>query len=102
MIKGLGSLAIWNRLRELDLSKLETRRLRGDLLTMFQYLKSGCKEDGDSLYTGNHMEKIKDNRYNVNSGQIPTGHKRKVFHNEISHWNTLLKKVVDFPVLDIF
>lgn len=50
------------------------------------------------------MAKMKDSKTgkNVNSGQIPTGHKRKVFYNEISHWNNLLKKVVHFPVLDIF
>lgn len=101
MIKGLGSLPFGDRLRELGLPRLEKGRLRGDLLTMFQYLKGSCKEDGDSLYTGNHLEKMKDNRYNVNSEEIPAGHKSKVFYNEISHWKNLLKKVVNFPVLDI-
>lgn len=100
--KAWEALLFGNRLRELGLSKLETRRLKGHLLTMFQYLQSGYKKNGDSLYTGNHTEKMKDNRYNVNSGEIQTGHKRKVLYNEISQWNNLLKKVVNFPVLDIF
>ncbi|PKU47363.1 hypothetical protein llap_2330 [Limosa lapponica baueri] len=51
IIKGLGSLSYEERLRELDLSSLEKRRLEGDLITTFQYLKGGYKEDGDSLFT---------------------------------------------------
>ncbi|KAK4831142.1 hypothetical protein QYF61_015445 [Mycteria americana] len=59
MIKGLGSLLYEERLRQLGLFSLEKRRLRGDLITMFQYLKRGYKEGGDSLFTRNHMEKTK-------------------------------------------
>lgn len=54
MIKGLGSLTCEERLRELSLFSLEKRRLRRDLVTMFQYLKGGYKEDGDSW---SHMER---------------------------------------------
>ena len=39
MIKELGSLACEERLRGLGLFSLEKRRLRGDPITMFQYLK---------------------------------------------------------------
>ncbi|GAB0186081.1 mitochondrial enolase superfamily member 1 [Grus japonensis] len=60
MIKGLGSLPYEGRLRELGLLSLEKRRLKGDLITMFQYLKGGYK-DGDSLFTRIHMETMKGN-----------------------------------------
>ena len=69
MIKGLGSLPHEERLRELGLFSLEKRRLRGDLLTMFQYLKSGYKEDGDCLFTRSHMEKMRGNGYKLLLGR---------------------------------
>ena len=62
MIKGLGSLKPQRnleRLRQSGFFILEKRRLRGDLITMFQYLKSGYKEDGDSVFIRSHMEKTR-------------------------------------------
>ena len=61
MIKGLRSLPYEERLRELGLFSLEKIRLRGDLITMFRYLKCGYKEDGGSLFTRSHKEKTRGN-----------------------------------------
>lgn len=79
VIKGLGCLPFGNRLRELGLSSLEKGRLRGDLLTMFQYLKGRYKEDGDSLYRTNHMEKMKENRYMLIMGRFQLDTRGKYF-----------------------
>ncbi|PKU40508.1 hypothetical protein llap_9184 [Limosa lapponica baueri] len=59
MIKGLGSLLYEEQLREPGLLSLEKGRLRGDLITTFQYLKDGYKEDGCSLFTRNHTKKMR-------------------------------------------
>ncbi|GAB0195104.1 hypothetical protein GRJ2_001975700 [Grus japonensis] len=69
-IEGLGSLPYEERLRELGLFSPETRRLWGDLIAMFQYIKGGYKEDGDSLFTRSHMEKTRGNRCKLLLGRF--------------------------------
>ncbi|KAK4816693.1 LOW QUALITY PROTEIN: hypothetical protein QYF61_020401 [Mycteria americana] len=79
MIKGLGSLPYVERLGELGLFSLEKRRLRGDLITTFQYLKGGYKEDEDSLFTRSHMEKTRGNGYKLILGRFQLGTRGKFF-----------------------
>ena len=70
MIKGLGNLPYEERLRELGLFNLEKRRLRGDLITVFQYLKCGYKEDEDFLFTRSSTEKMRGDAYKLLLGRF--------------------------------
>jgi len=51
MVGGVDHFPYKERLRELVLFSLEKRRLQGDLIVAFQYLKGAYKKNGDRLFS---------------------------------------------------
>ena len=51
MVRGLGDLSYEEWLRQLGLFSPEKRRLWGDVLAAFQYLKGAYRKAGEVLFT---------------------------------------------------
>ena len=51
VIPGMEHLSCKDRLRELGLFSLEKRRLQGYPIAAFQFLKGGCKKEGDRIFS---------------------------------------------------
>jgi len=60
MITGLEHLSYEKRLRELGLFILEKRRLWGNPIVAFQYLRGAYKQEEDGLFTWFHSDKTRE------------------------------------------
>jgi len=90
-------------LREQGLFSLEKRRLRGDLIAAFQYLKGAYKQEGERWFMRADSDRTRRNGLQLRQGRFRLDIRKKIFTQRmVTHWNRLPKEVEDAQSLDAF
>jgi len=87
----------------LGLFSLEKRRLQGDLIAAFLYLKGVYRKDGENILSRACCYRTRSNGFKLRESRFRLDIRKKFFMIQVvKHWMRLPREVVEAPSLEPF